>query len=253
MVFLFAWDQYGRAGIVDAGEVGHGDIMNIVYALTRNFYPRLLPSIRSLLEHNPDARIYILAEDDEVLDLPCKATVINVSEQKYFPHTGPNYWNAYTYINLLKVCYPEYLPRLNKVIHLDVDTIICDSLEGLWKTDVKGKWFAACQEIHGIYKPFGEKYYNMGVALINLQQMRKDGIVPKMVEYLNAFRQPWADQDAWNRYAIEQGKAAELDVRYNEAKMTGMTENPAVVHYCGFPSWWDDKWVPRHELLEQYK
>ena len=27
MVFLFAWDQYGRAGIAEAGEVGQGDIM----------------------------------------------------------------------------------------------------------------------------------------------------------------------------------------------------------------------------------
>ena len=250
MVFLIA---YGRAGIVEAGEVGHGDIMNIVYALTRNFYPRLLPSIRSLIEHNPDVKIYILAEDDEVPDLPCKATVINVTGQTYFPENGPNYRNMFKYINLLKVCYPEYLPRLNKVIHLDVDTIVCDSLEGFWKTDVKGKWFAACQEVNGVYKPFGEKYYNMGVALINLQQMRKDNVVPKMVGYLNNLRQPWADQDAWNYYALKYDKAAELDVRYNENGMTGITDSPAIVHFCGYMDWWENTRLPRHEYLEKYQ
>lgn len=227
--------------------------MNIVYALTRNFYPRLLPSIRSLIEHNPDAKVYILAEDDVVPDLPCKATVINVTGQTYFPENSPNYNNMFRYINLLKVCYPDYLPRLNKVIHLDVDTIVCDSLDGLWKTDVKGKWFAACPEVYGVYKPFGKTYYNMGVALINLQQMRKDNIVPLMVEYLNSKRQPWADQDAWNVYAIQQDKAAVLDVRYNETKMTGQTQDPAIVHYCGIPNWWSNPHMYRHEYLERYK
>ena len=227
--------------------------MNIVYALTRNFYPRLLPSIRSLLEHNPDAKIYILAEDDVVPDLRCKATVINVSEQQYFPRNGPNYRNMFTYINLLKVCYADYLPNINKVIHLDVDTIICDSLEGLWKTDVKGKWFAAVPEYNGAWKPFGDMYYNMGVALINLQQIRKDGIQDKMVEYLNTVRQPWADQDAWNIYAIEQDKVAELALRYNENGMTGMTFNPAIVHYCGVTDWWSNPYMYRHEYLERYK
>lgn len=226
--------------------------MNIVYALTNNYYERLLPSVRSLLEHNKDVRLFIVCEDDEFpMDLPCDVVTINVKDQTTFLPTSVNYRNIFTYINLLKVCYPS-LMHINKVIHLDVDTIITDSLEPMWKTDIKGKWFAAVPEERGHYKPFGDKYYNMGVALINLLQMRKDKIEPVLVEYLNTVSQPWADQDAWNKYGIEQDKIVPLDIRYNENQMTGMTDNPAIVHYCAIYDWYTNHYMERREYLEKY-
>ncbi len=224
--------------------------MNIVYAVTHDYYSKLIPSITSLLEHNPKANIYVLAEDDEI-DIPFKVNVINVKDQQFFPESGANYHNSFTYINLLKVCYPELL-KCNKVIHLDVDTIICDSLEPFWKTDVTGKWVAAVPEYKGRYKPFGDTYYNMGVALINLQQMRKDNIVGDMATYLNTVKQPYADQDAWNKYGLEQDKFVPVDVRYNENFACGFTDKPAIVHYCGITQWWNNKAMYRWEYLDKY-
>lgn len=224
--------------------------MNIVYAFTINYLPKALPSIRSLMEHNPKAKLFIVTEADEV-DIPYPHTVINVKDQKWFPRTGVNYHNQFTYINLLKVVYPTLL-TVNKVIHLDCDTIITESLDPLWKTDIKGKWFAACPEYKGRYHPFGEMYYNMGVALINLAQMRKDNIEGSMVNYLNTVKQPYADQDAWNKYAIEQDKAIPIDIRYNECFATGETDNPAIVHYCGYISWFEAQNIPRRAYLEKW-
>ena len=224
--------------------------MNIVYAVTHDYYSKLIPSITSLLEHNSKANIYVLAEDDEI-DIPFKVNVINVKDQQFFPESGTNYHNSFTYINLLKVCYPELL-KCNKVIHLDVDTIICDSLEPFWKTDVTGKWVAAVPEHKGRYKPFGDTYYNMGVALINLQQMRKDNIVGDMATYLNTVKQPYADQDAWNKYGLEQDKFVPVDVRYNENFACGFTDKPAIVHYCGITQWWNNKAMYRWEYLDKY-
>ncbi len=228
--------------------------MNIVYAMTRNAYEWILPSITSLVEHNPKVRVFILAEDNSLpFSLPVEAEIINVTDQTYFPKDGVNYNTPFKYVNLLKVRYPSLLP-VNKVIHLDVDTIICDSLEGLWKTDLKGKWFASCQEYKSNYRPFGERYYNMGVSLINLQQMRKDGIEEQMQEYLNTVRQPWADQDAWNKYGLEQDKIVPLeDIRWNECFATGYTDNPAIVHYCGIWGWYDKYKGFRSEYLKEYK
>ena len=224
--------------------------MNIVYAMTREVYEWILPSLRSLKETNPKAKVFILCEDDHIDGLPMDCEFINVSNQQYFPETGANYHNRFTYINLLKVCYPEIL-KVNKVIHLDIDTIICDSLEGMWKTDVSGKWVAAVQEYNGSYRPFGPIYYNMGIALLNLQQMRKDGIVPQMVEYLNTVPQPFADQDAWHKYGLPD-KFAPLDLRYNENTITGMTDNPAIVHYCGYTQWYKNPMLPRAQYQLKY-
>ena len=229
--------------------MGKSTQMNVVYSLTRNYYHKLKPSLTSLRKYNPDVNVFVLAEDDEI---GFDVTVINVSGQEYFPRAGVNYYNAFTYINLLKVCYPSILPWLNKVIHLDVDTIICGNLDEMWKTRMAGKWVAAVPEYKGVYKPFGEKYYNMGVAVINLAQMRKDKIQPVMVEYLNTVPQPYADQDAWNKYGLEQNKFVDLDIKYNESFCCGKTEEPVIVHYCGASRWYEDPVTERYEYIKPY-
>lgn len=228
--------------------------MNVVYALTRNVYNWILPSIRSLAEHNPDAMVYILCEDNALpFDLPIEADVIDVSGQEYFPRLGEHRTEAFGgYINHLKVYYPELLP-CDKVIHLDIDTIICDSLEQLWATEVSEKWFAAVPESQKWYRPYGPTYYNMGVALINLGQMRKDKIAPVMGEYLRTENRPFADQDAWNRFGSKYGKACALDIRFNESRVTGKTAHPAIVHYCATPDWWTNRKMDRIEYLEKYR
>lgn len=228
--------------------------MNVVYAVTANFLEKIIPSMRSLIKHNPKAKVYVLTEVDEMpIETPCPVTVVNVSGQKYFGEDCVNLRNNFGgAINLLKVAYPELLPRLNKALHLDADTIVCEDLTQLWKTDLTGKWFAAVQEYKGQYKPFGEAYYNAGVLLVNLAQMRKDSIVPEMVDYLNTVRQPFADQDAWNYYGIQDDKAVALPVRYNENFATGKTDTPAIVHFCGVRDWWDRK-SERSRYLDEYK
>lgn len=227
--------------------------MNIVYALTRNVYEWLLPSIRSFAEHNPEANVYILAEDDALLDLPISATVINISQQDYFPEIAAHRSEAFGgYINHLKVCYPLILP-VDKVIHIDIDTIICDNLEGLWDTDVNDKWFASVPENQTWYRPYGDTYYNMGVSLINLRQMREDDASGMMSEYLLTGKRPFADQDAWNKFGYELNKAARLPLRYNESRVTGTTDHPAIIHYCSIPDWWTNKTMDRREFLDKYQ
>lgn len=227
--------------------------MNIVYAMSHHVYPWILPSIRSLAEHNPDARVFILAEHDTLpFDLPMPVEIINVSNQTYFPRSGVNYHNDFTYINLLKVRYPSILP-VDKVIHLDIDTIVCESLEPLFETDLTGKWLAACPECQTWYSPFGNVYYNMGVAVINLKQMRDDGCEPDMERYLNEVWQPFADQDAWNKYGIAKDKFVRMDVRWNEGQTTGRTDHPGIVHYCGFKNWFFNQSMPRVEYLNKYR
>lgn len=230
--------------------------MNIVYTLTRNVYEWMLPSIRSLYEYHPDAKVYILCEDDEFpLDIPFDATVINISDQHMFDKSV-NIKNRFGgYINLLKVYYPTLLPRLKKVIHLDIDTIICDSLDPFWKIDLTDKWIAAVPEYsarHSQLKLYGDMYYNAGVMLINLQQMRKDNIEDTMAKFLIEVPQPFADQDAWNKYGIEQDKIAVAPARYNECLSTKYSDDPAIVHYCAYHDWFTNKHTPRRSYLEKY-
>ena len=228
--------------------------MNIVYALTRNIYDHLLPSINSLYKQHPDAKVYILCEDDEFpLKIPFEAKVVNVSNQKYFPKDNPNMNSVFTYMAMVRACYADLFPRMQKVIQLDIDTLVMDSLEPLWKTDLTDKWFAACPEYEGQYNPFGhDRYYNIGVCLFNLQQMRKDGADAQLVDLLNSKQLKYLEQDALNIIGVPD-KVVDLPVRYNECFCCGYTDNPAIVHFAGYLNWWVNKRMYRRELLDEWK
>lgn len=225
--------------------------MNVVYCVTANYIEKIKPSIRSLREHHPKAKIYLITEADSC-DIE-NVKVIDIRGQEVFtPKNCVNYGNMFTYIGLLKVCYASLLP-CDKVIHLDADTIVADSIKPMWDVDLTGKWFAMVQEYRGRYKPFGSRYYNAGVFVLNLKQMKKDGIEEPMVEYLRRVRQPWCDQDAFNKYGLENDKIVDIDVRFNENVMTGFTDNPAIVHYCSIGDWWTNQRMGRVEYLNKYR
>jgi len=224
--------------------------MNICYAITRNYQHKIIPSVRSLIDHNPKAKVYIVTEGDFPHELPTKPTVIDISDQEWFPSNGINYSNRFTYINYIKLVYASLL-KVNKVIHLDADTIINDSLEPFWKTDVTGKWVAAVPEYKGTHRPYGPTYYNMGVCLYNLAQIRKDGIEDTLVDYVNKVRMMYPDQDVINKFGVPD-KFTPVDVRYNECFCTGKTDNPAIIHYCSIWDWYERRHMDRREYLDKY-
>lgn len=230
--------------------------MIIVYAGTRNLYRKMLPSIRSLLAHNDVERIIILAEDDafpEDVALPEVCEVRNVLplRDKYFRPNGPNIRNKFTWMAMMRALYPDLFPDLDRVIQLDVDTIVCDSLMPIWDISMGGKWFAAVEEAQSTWKPFGPVYYNIGVAVFNLTAMREWGVTRRLVRALNTRELRYVDQDALNMFAPTFG--VDLPVRYNETFVTGYTDSPAVVHFAGYPDWWCREDMPRREYLERWK
>ena len=226
--------------------------MNVIYGATRNLYPYLQGAIRSLLDHNKVSMLYILAEDDSLpFEIPCKHRVINVSCQEYFKPDGPNMSSIFTYMAMMRICTPEIL-KANKVIWLDVDTIVCDSLEPLWNIDLTGKWIAWCPEKLGTYRPYGPMYYNIGICVLNLQQMRKDGVTETAVELLNKDRYWCTDQCVMNMITPSE-KMVEIDVRYNESFCCGYTDNPAVIHYAGIKNWYENDGMYRAEYRKKYE
>lgn len=229
--------------------------MKVVYSASRNLYPYMLPSIVSLLEHNEVEKIFLMIEDDQMpYDVPEQCECINVSGQTLFPPTGVNYRSQFTYMALMRAAYTKVLPKdLDRVIQLDIDTIVCGSLQELWDMDMTGKWLAACDEVRGKIKPFGEKYYNIGVALFNLNQIRADGIDDVVIDALNNREMRFLEQDAWNEYGQKAGKIVELPGQYNECFATGTSANPIVAHFAGFPDWMHRQYMIHKGRLDKYR
>ena len=220
--------------------------MLVVYAATRNYYHKLKPAVRSLLEHN-DAEIIILAEDDNI-PLDCPYTALNVAGQRFF--RGPNVYTAYTYMSLMRLVLAVLL-KAERVLYLDVDTIVLDDLTPVWETDMTGKWWAAVEERLGSWRPFGMPYYNSGVSLFSLEQMRADGITDIMLQLANERPLRFPDQDILNVLCVPD-HIVPLDVRYNECFCTGETRNPAVVHYAGRPDYYENRMIYRREYLDRF-
>ena len=82
------------------------------------------------------------------------------------------------------------LPKLNKIIYLDADTIIFKDLTNLYNLNFKGKIILG----KGLGRDIINKnkvYINSGILLLNLKEMRKKEIEKKVLKILNSgFKHP---------------------------------------------------------------
>lgn len=224
-----------------------------VYSGTRNLYSSMETAAKSLTYNSSVDKIYFLIEDDTFPSkLPPHIETINVSDQAYFPKTGANFKTHFTYMSLLRVCYSKLFPDLDKILQLDVDTIVVDNVDSLWDIDMTKKYFAAVEEKLSTFKPYGSKYYNIGVAMFNLDYIREKKVDDHLIAFLNETEVPYIDQDAWNKFSSAI-KTVPIDIRFNESFVTGYTDEPAIIHFAGFKEWQTNPRVCRREYLKKYK
>ena len=229
----------------------------VVYAGTPNLYEQMVWAAKSLVAHTKVDRIWFLVEDDVFpYELPDFITCINVKEyeEEQFPPTGRNSKTHFTKMALVRCCYCELLPDVDVILQLDVDTIVLDDIAPIWDADLTGKWFAACHEAYSGYDPYHSgHYYNVGVCLFNLAQMREDNAQEQVVNWINTVKANCVEQYALNYLGAMCGKAVDLPMRYNENRAVGYTDNPAIQHYLGYMDWLTNPHLPRREYLKLYR
>lgn len=226
-----------------------------VYSGSRNLYPHMVTAAKSLVANSSVEKIYFLIEDDVFPEaLPPLIETINISGQRWFPAGGPNMTSQFTYMALCRACYGKLLPEdLDKVLQLDVDTIVVDNIDELWEIDMGSKWCIACEEKNNNYwKPYGLEYFNVGVCMFNLKEIRRTDLQDEIIKWLNTEQTRFVEQDAWNRFGAPR-KFIRMNNRFNECYCNGFTDNPAIVHYAGFRNWWDDPKCYRMEYARKYR
>lgn len=201
-----------------------------VYTGSRNLYPDMVTSVKSLLINSDVYKVYLLIEDDEFpFCLPDCVETVNVSEQKYFKEGGPNMNSRYTYLAMMRAALAYEFPDLDRILSLDVDTIIDGDISGIWDIPLDDCYFAASKEQHRCYE--GLLYTNMGVTLFNLEMLRNSHKVDEVIEVLNRRKYTWVEQDVFNYLC--QGRIAEMPSMYNANTWTDPTEDKRIVHYAG--------------------
>lgn len=230
---------------------------HVVYAGTRNLYEQIVWAVKSLLSHTRIDRVWLLIEDDEFpYEMPDCVTAINVHDfvERTFPPNSKNANTHFTKMVLARACYCELLPDVDRVLSLDVDTVVLDDISPLWDIDLEGKWFAACWESLSGYDPYDSGHYqNVGVCMFNLAQMRADDAQAQLVDLINRQHLWCVEQDALNILGQKRGLSTDIPVRFNENRACGYTDDPAIQHYVGYMDWETNPNLPRREYLKLYR
>lgn len=268
--------------------------MNILYTTNEKFVPKVAVSICSVFENNikfNEINIYILTDyisknnRDKFKFMAKqyrrKIEIIEVGNIKDyldfdFDTLG---WNP---IVLLRLLLDKFLPEdLGRILYLDGDTIVIDSLEKLWVQNLQGCVLGACIE-PTIDKKRKESlgmqcipYVNSGVLLIDLNKWKNEKIGEKILRYYaeNNGRLFAPDQDAIN--GVLKGRIYYLLPKYNfyniywfypykflkklvlparyftEAQYKSAISKPCIVHYLGEERPW--RKGNHHKFKNEYK
>ena len=209
--------------------------MDILYSSSDSYAYLMGISILSLLENNKaNDSIHIYIMDNHISEMNKTKLVDVVSSYGrqisfvLMPDmkklTGQDIdtrrWNISTFGRLyMASALPE---TVHKVLNIDCDTIIVDSIEPLWNTDMSGKVFGGMLECindryrRNVGKKSGDYYMNGGIVFLNLDEVRKGNYEKRFTEYISKYGSSLAylDQDVLSS-VVEQNKKLKLPIRYN--------------------------------------
>lgn len=212
-----------------------------VYAGTRNVYHNMTVAAKSLLSHTQMDRVWFLIEDDEFPEeLPAVIKTKNMSGQQWFPE-GPNTRKRWSYMSLMRLALPEILPEEDRVLWLDIDTIVNADITDLFGTELDGCYVAAAEEPIRSKDPF--LYFNAGVMILDLKKLR-DGMADLLIRYVNRVDMRFPDQDVIN--LLCQGRIKPISPYWNSNKWIVEVSDPGITHFAA------DRNYEKQPLWQQY-
>ena len=206
--------------------------VNIAYMVDNNYVPYMITSMHSAIKNKNKESVYnfyIIAENfsSENIEKIKKIKENNVNieiipaRQKTLDYSHLGRFASFK-IAMQKIFIPDYLEDVDKVLYLDADTLVQKDLNKIYSTNMGGAYIGATKD--GLMYQFPEHiteigldwrkfYFNSGVMLLNLKDMRKDAIIEKSITYFNTHYEVFGDQDILN--VVVNDKVIPISYRYN--------------------------------------
>ena len=257
---------------------------NIAVSLSadENYLPYVAVAINSIVENTKSGYADILVLHDGIPQAKRSAflagfekkenvSVRFVDVEDAVAATGLSGFRQKRYLSVA-ACYrlllPDMLVAYDKIIYLDVDTVVCEDLGTLYETDLGDSFFGAAldivnssgkQEYAAWAKGYGfeewNEYVNTGVIVFNLQEFRKAALLDKLIPIAMDASRWFCDQDALN--FVCKGRIKRLDPRWNVQvgdycirQQTAITGNEAYVyHFTGDRKPWSN---PEHMMAHHW-
>lgn len=243
---------------------GGGDIP-VFFAVDDGYCPFLAVAIQSLIDNSSECSRYLIkilntdisAEnkrriaryersniDIEFVDL--NYYIQKVKDKLY----TRDYYSKTTYFRLFL---PNLYPQYDKVLYLDSDIVILDDIAKLYRIDMGDNLVAAAPDdvirFNEVFQVYAEKvvgvadyrrYFNAGILLMNLHEMRKFRFQEKLIYSLDRITFAVAqDQDYLNRLC--KGRVKLIDRVWNRMPIEDpgiRTEDVRLIHYnLAFKPW----------------
>ena len=248
----------------------------IVLAGDRNYTTQLETTIKSILYHNRDVKIYILNQDimPDWFRKPRKiarilgSDIIDVKLPEQAVFQG---WETREYISPMtyaRYFIPDHISE-DKVLYLDSDLIVNQSLRSLFEIELYEHLLAAAWDTDGIS-------FNAGVMLINNKKWRQEKLKERLIEQSivtikeveeGRFENFNGDQTILNQVCsnqwLELDKEFNLQVGHDVTAFYNKWENyfnelvsPSIIHFVSYRKPWStlianryrDLWWEFHDL-----
>lgn len=252
--------------------------MNIGIALNREYYRYTYVMLYSLFENNPESEVhvYVLNSDLTQENIAGYSNLAQrfgavIYDMKLVSSLFENLplvqsrWPVEIYYRLALV---DILPEeVDRLLYLDADVIVNKSLYEMYHSDMKGTLLKACKSHAPGKQPFtdirkkifeipfskGYTYFNSGVLLMNLKEMRGQYHLQTYLDALTSLNMEvvtpdqdilnwvhwqeveYMDEDKFvdsNRYNLVARYAASNNLSYEYTK-----EEIYIIHYAGDKPW----------------
>lgn len=237
----------------------------IFFAVDDKYIPFLAVALQSLIENSSENNCYSIKilytniseeNQNKILKYERKNVNIEFVDLNYYIDKikdklyTRDYYSKTTYFRLF---IPELYPQYDKVLYLDSDIVILSDIADLYNVDMEDNLVAAApddviQTIE-VFQEYVEKvvgvadyhnYFNAGILLMNLDQLRKFKFQEKFLYLLETVKFSVAqDQDYLNRLC--KGRVKLIENTWDRMPIGGDTvkrEDLNLIHYnLAFKPW----------------
>ena len=199
--------------------------------------------------------------------LECTFHFIEVKEEEFKGFPISSRYPLEIYYRLFA---SDLLPKtLNRILYLDVDIVVIQSLRELYNMDFERNLYIASSHVnermtHLNAKRLGLKedvpYINTGVLLMNLELLRKQLNKQDILNYVNAYKKNLVlfDQDVltalygdktklvdYRKYNLSERMMNFYNLRNPKSRidLDWVKKNSVIIYYCGRMKPWNGKYI----------
>ena len=255
--------------------------MNILFSINSKYIFLAKSCIKSMLRFDESFNFYILHHDltiDNQNDLintfkNCSFHFIEVNEDEFKEFPISSRYPLEIYYRLFASL---LLPiDLDRILYLDVDIIVINSLKELYNIDFEDNAYIACTHVgEGMMKVNSirlgldndKPYINTGVLLMNIDYLRKNLNKTDILNYVNKYKSRLVlfDQDVltalygdktkivdYRKYNLSERMYGFYNLRYPKNKMTmdWVRKNTVIIHYCGRNKPWNSTYLGQFDCF----